>query len=102
MHKSISCNSLCASFGSLEVFLYRQLGTDLFVTSADSSPKSSELSAIKGICRYFDEKDSSTVFRPAKCPATDDTLLHSSADLHLPIVGKSSEEHLHQVRSIGR
>ena len=49
--------------------------------SADSSPISAELSAIMVNKEYFDEKVFSTVFQPTKCPATDDTRLHSSVDL---------------------
>ena len=66
--------------------------------SADSTPISSELFAIEGNSLYFDKKVFSTVFQPAKFHVTGDTRLHNSADLHLPIVGKSSEEHPYQVR----
>jgi len=50
---------------------------------------------------YSDQKVSSTVFHPAKCPATDDTRLHSSLDLHLLIAGKLFEERQLQEGSIG-
>ena len=32
------------------------------------------------------------MFHPAKCPATDDTRLHNSLDLHLPNSGKLFED----------
>jgi len=66
----------------------------------DLTPKSFEPSATKAVFQFFDEKVSSTEFQPTKCPSIDDTLPHSSLDLHPPIDGKS-EEHQRQERLIG-